>query len=156
MRELSVNRSQKGFSLVEVIVVIAILAILTGALAVSLTRYVARSKRTVDVTTADEIVSAIERTASVHPDIALNATESFKLGSTTMKTENTATTIMEFALLDFEQVPVSRWDENCWWTVTSDPTTRRVKKVYLGNSSGDTACEVYPNSTPYIAGDALP
>lgn len=51
-------RSNKGFSMVELIIVIAIMAILAGALAPTLIKYVNRSRLTTDVNNADNIAKA--------------------------------------------------------------------------------------------------
>lgn len=50
-----------GFSLVELIIVIAIMAILAGALAPALIKYIEKSRKTADVNTAQEIGKAAER-----------------------------------------------------------------------------------------------
>lgn len=51
----------KGFSLVELIIVIAIMAILAGVLAPALIKYIKRSRKQSDVNTAQELGKALER-----------------------------------------------------------------------------------------------
>ncbi len=51
--------NNKGFSLVELIIVIAIMAILAGAIAPALIRYIDKSRRSNDVSSADTIETAI-------------------------------------------------------------------------------------------------
>lgn len=52
--------NNKGFSLVELIIVIAIMAVLVGVLAPQYLRYVERSRESADLNTMDAIVSAVE------------------------------------------------------------------------------------------------
>ena len=51
--------NNKGFSLVELIIVIAIMAILVGVLAPQFMKYVEQSRRSSDISTAEEIRQAI-------------------------------------------------------------------------------------------------
>ncbi len=51
--------NNKGFSLVELIIVIAIMAVLVGVLAPQFLKYVERSRKSTDVQTVSEIVSAV-------------------------------------------------------------------------------------------------
>ena len=52
--------NNKGFSLVELIIVIAIMAILVGVLAPQFMKYVERSRNSADVQNASAITSAIQ------------------------------------------------------------------------------------------------
>ena len=58
----SMNKLKKneGFSLVELIVVVLIMAIIATALTLAVTKYVARAKRSSDANTAGELKSAME------------------------------------------------------------------------------------------------
>ncbi|MGN0485216.1 MAG: type II secretion system protein [Lachnospiraceae bacterium] len=62
--------NNKGFSLVELIVVIAIMAVLVGILAPALIKYVDKSRRSTDVKNASEYTSAIQTYASDHEEMA--------------------------------------------------------------------------------------
>ena len=54
------KKDNKGFTLVELIVVVAILAILVGLLAPQYTKYVERSRKAADASNLDSIVTAVK------------------------------------------------------------------------------------------------
>ena len=54
------KKNNKGFSLVELIVVVLIMAIIATALTLAVTKYVAKSKRSADANTAGELITAIQ------------------------------------------------------------------------------------------------
>lgn len=54
------NKDNKGFSLIELIIVIAIMAILIAVIAPNLTKYLAKSKQSTDKKNADEIAAQIQ------------------------------------------------------------------------------------------------
>ena len=62
------NIGNKGFSLVELIIVIAILAILVGVMAPNLLKYVEQSKVSADTQVADSVRTAI-MTAMLDPSV---------------------------------------------------------------------------------------
>ena len=61
-------KNNKGFSLVELIIVIAIMAVLVGVLAPTYLQYVEKTKKSNDVSTVDSIVNAIE-IAAIDPEV---------------------------------------------------------------------------------------
>ena len=68
------KKDNKGFTLVELVIVIAILAILVGLLAPQYTKYVEKSRKTADVNNLEEIVKEIKVVAS-DPTYAIPAGE---------------------------------------------------------------------------------
>ncbi len=58
LKEKKLNN--KGFSLVELIIVIAIMAVLIGVLAPQYLKYVERSRQSADLDNIDQIISAVE------------------------------------------------------------------------------------------------
>ena len=64
-------RKNKGFSLVELIIVIAIMAILVGVLAPQLIKYIEKSKVSSDTQAADTVHSAL-LTAMMDPEVVNN------------------------------------------------------------------------------------
>ena len=71
------RKNNKGFSLVELIVVVAIMAVLVGVLAPAYLKYVENSRVSKDVANVDEAVRAVEVALSdetIFDDITFDAT----------------------------------------------------------------------------------
>lgn len=71
------ENANKGFSLVELIIVVAIMVVLIGILAPTYLKYVERSRVAADQTTVDEFVRAMEVLAS-DPDVELKTGDAAK------------------------------------------------------------------------------
>ena len=71
-------KNNKGFSLVELIIVIAIMAVLVGVLAPTYLQYVEKSKKSNDVSTIDSIVNAVE-IAAIDPLVITDTTTQLKV-----------------------------------------------------------------------------
>ena len=80
------KNDNKGFSLVELIIVVAILAILVGLLAPQYLKYVEKSRKSADASNLDEMVRAIQVYAA-------DAEETLPEDRYTIRIGKTATTV---------------------------------------------------------------
>lgn len=60
MKKNELRKNNKGFSLVELIVVIAIMAVLVAVIAPQLLKYVEKGRQSTDVQTVDNVASALQ------------------------------------------------------------------------------------------------
>ena len=81
-------KNNKGFSLVELIIVIAIMAVLVGVLAPTYLQYVEKSKKSNDVSTVDSIVNALEICA-IDPQVQVAGDWKLEIKITTASTTYT-------------------------------------------------------------------
>ena len=88
-------KKNQGFSLVELIVVVAIMAILIGVLAPAYLRYVEKSRKSTDVSAIDEMIGAADKVA-VDPELEVPANAKFTItintGSVSIAYSTTAAT----------------------------------------------------------------
>lgn len=85
------KKDNKGFTLVELVIVVAILAILVGILAPQYTKYVEKSRQSADVSNLENIVKGFKvAAADTDYNIILNGTTSAVF---TIKMEASGTTI---------------------------------------------------------------
>ena len=122
--------NNKGFSLVELIVVIAIMAVLVGVLAPQFIKYVENSRRATDVSSAESIRSAILA------DIA-DQKSPFKGSTVTTPTDITTGTL-----------PTSIAD-----TPTIKATSNNGSAFKATWSPEKGTCDVYDQSGAYILTD---
>jgi type IV pilus assembly protein PilA len=123
--------NNKGFSLVELIIVIAIMAVLVGVLAPQYLKYVKNSKVSTDITNAEELATAVN-TAVADGDINL---------PTGSGTANVASADIP----NITAFPSSKVNSSYVWTITLD--SKGVKEITLGASGAGK--KIWPDSTDY-------
>ena len=89
------KRNNKGFSLVELIIVIAIMAILAGVLAPQFVKYIGRSRTSTDIQNAQQIATALstefadtERTTAVAQQSVTNGATAWDDATATVDKTN--------------------------------------------------------------------
>lgn len=131
------QKNNKGFSLVELIVVIAIMAVLVGVLAPQLIKYVEKSREATDIQTCDNIATAL-KTYYADEEVAASATATtvtVTLGKTELGT--VADTAVKDAGLTKAKIKGTKW--------TSD----KITIVY--NKADGTI--TYTGDSPYYHSD---
>lgn len=106
------QKNNKGFSLVELIVVIAIMAVLVGVLAPQLIKYVEKSREATDIQTCDNIATAL-KTYYADEEVAASATVTtvtVTLGKTELGT--VADTAVKDAGLTKAKIKGTKWTDD--------------------------------------------
>ena len=133
MKQKKLNN--KGFSLVELIIVIAIMAVLIGLLAPQFIKYVQRSKYSTDVKNGQEIATVIQTLIADNKlDKQTNANEELTA------THNVMVKAGESNLL--KELPASKVDSKNKFWVTYDIKSGQVKVIIGETAAGGS--EVYP------------
>lgn len=162
----------KGFSLVELIIVIAIMAILAAAIAPALIRYIDKSRRADDVAAAetintsaqaalsneaayDEIMGAMGSGDVVICTAIADGTGTFALhGSPTGVTNGAATFINEINSSQGGNAPKLKYNKKAdgthkatHWTVGVSDVGKPI--VWLGTAAGNTQYQIQPSISEY-------
>lgn len=129
-------KNNKGFSLVELIIVIAIMAVLVGVLAPTYLQYVEKSKKSNDVSTVDSVINACE-IGAIDPEVMTDKTTKLTL------TFDDAGGTMTIAAVDSTGVDVtgSKWKDAVEKAVGTDV------KMKSSNWGADIVIEATRNTT---------
>jgi prepilin-type N-terminal cleavage/methylation domain-containing protein len=112
--------NNKGFSLVELIIVVAIMAVLIGVLAPAYLQYVEKSKKTKDCGTIGSVMDAIEIVAA-DPAVTWTAGTGYTF---TINTGTTAATYGGFATEIGAIVPANKTVLGSSWAAVSFEATK--------------------------------
>ena len=124
------QKNNKGFSLVELIIVIAIMAVLVGVLAPQLIMYVEKSREATDIQTCDNIATAL-KTYYADDESTANSPVIVTLSSAGIE-ETSETAIVE-AGLNNAKLKGTKWTENNKKiTIQYDKVTKTI--TYTGGS----------------------
>jgi type IV pilus assembly protein PilA len=132
------KKNNKGFSLVELIIVIAIMAILAGALAPALIKYIAKSRRSTDVSNAQSIATAVTNALSVEDAYdAAEAGGSYEISGTSVTGSGSVFTSEVESQLGGNYKP--KYDKSAGKFVVVLDSDLKSFKVYVNNS------QLYPD-----------
>lgn len=110
--------NDKGFSLVELIIVIAIMAVLVGILAPQYLKYVETSRQSSDISNVDEMISAVE-IYSADPSNSI-VTGDLSCSSGTVTADTTVVTALSSAGINTLPTMKSSAYQN--WTISFSST----------------------------------
>ncbi len=137
------RKNNKGFSLVELIVVIAIMAVLVGVLAPQLIKYVEKSREATDIQNADSIATALKTYYSDKENVPDTVTVTLTSGvvPTYAKEDTTIVAALTDAGLENTKLKGKNWNNI---VLTYAPTTGTIK-YEVSYQSGKT--EYYTTGT---------
>lgn len=145
------KKNNKGFSLVELIIVIAIMAILAGALAPALIKYIAKSRRSTDVSNAQTIATAVTNALSVegaYDDVKTNS--SLAIATTGGAAQLSADAGASFASEVSSQLGTSafkpKYEKNGKFFITVNDDKSTFVVGISGGANGDVV--LYPDVDP--------
>ncbi len=137
----------KGFSLVELIIVIAIMAVLLSVLTPFYVRFIRKSRIAVDTANADEMAHAIIVAFADSPDSVINGTPT--AGAVIAYAADEAV-ITDAAGNIIVAAPASEVQSDYQWFVAYNAAGTGVAQIRLGAASG-TAAEIWPSASAYEA-----
>ncbi len=100
LKEKKLNN--KGFSLVELIIVIAIMAVLIGVLAPQYLKYVEKSRQSADLDTIDQMISAVEIYSADPANTIVEGSIEYTAADTKSATDTVLAAFKEAGLPDTE------------------------------------------------------
>lgn len=126
----------KGFSLVELIIVIAIMAVLIGVLAPQYLKYVERSRQSADLDTIDQMISAVEIYSADPANTIVEGSIEYTAAATATADASVLTAFKEAGLPDtVDNLPSMKSKAYAKWKITFGASGITVTD---GDADGDT------------------
>ena len=147
------KKTNKGFSLVELIIVIAIMAILAAAIAPALIRYIDKSRRADDVTAAGTLLTAVQ-TALADEDCysEIAAQKPSSAGSTVIVVVTSPSTVSATSFLYSEisssigsglPIKYTKDGAKCYSVAVDE---KDLLSVYIGTSADNDKWQIQPTT----------
>ena len=142
------NMNNKGFSLVELIIVIAIMAVLMGVLAPQYLKYVKQSKISTDITNAEQLATAINVAVADSTNVPVSVSVAISTGTASVaggdavvyNTTGTGTSAAENGVK--VTAPALKTTPTDSWSITWNDVDG-VTKIEVAGS------EIWPTSSAY-------
>lgn len=154
------KKDNKGFSLIELIIVIAIMVIITAIVSGSYIKYVGRSKRAMDANNATEFAKAcavahVFDTIETHAEAYIEGDVGWcgwTDGDIAHVNVASPSTVLDYLVQAAGDLPVSAVNRNFIWYLKYDVTTTEVLGIYITDdpATARDKYEVWPDGSDYI------
>lgn len=151
LKFLNKKKDNKGFSLVELIIVVAIMAILVGLLAPQYLKYVEKSRKSADASNLNEMVQAVQVYAA-DSDTTLKAGDyAITIGTTgtTLNPNNDVafTAALTQAVPDYAKTKLK---SNKWDSTGNGGTTSLTATIHVDAAGGTTVTYSSTDFTEFV------
>lgn len=152
-----IQSENEGFSLIELIIVVAVLAVLIGIIAPQYLKYVEKSKRVTDVHNAQEIRDAVERVITISDDDLVYFGHCRFNAKYNQMPSGEPTNMLEAMFLEMGKVPVSVVNKDYYWGIEcenradADKVRGTVTRIYLIKDMSSTKMyELWPDPSEFL------
>lgn len=149
------KRDNKGLTVIESILFVAVMSVLLGIIAPQYLKYVEHAKRVVDADTAVKISDAFTRVFAIdNPDIHVGGymyTAVSWDSSRKMSSPDKIDSFLDLVFLDLGSVPKVKSIRNGRWIVRYDTNDGHVQSIELFDPKKNKSYEIYPDASKYIS-----